>query len=201
MAAVVMTGTGIYSADGNASTQSITIGIASRLGDRSGPGSSFTTGSGSVTRKFAVEPTLYERFKSISGFAVAATGSYYAILDPGVTEDVILGTGTPEIGNWNLYVVGAYYLSTNALSAFQYQRIRLNSDTTYNYTSGAVTYNIRTETKNESYSSDTTNFPTTKADVVVVAGTGYVLRLAARTSAAVGSRTIWRVHTENVFTN
>jgi len=195
MAAVVMTGTGIYSADGNASTQSIRIGTL--LGDRSGTGSSFTTGSGSVTRKFGSNPTEYEIFKS-SG---TATGSYYAIQNPGVTEDLNLGSFAPEIGNWNLYVVGAYYLSTNALSAFQYQRIRLNSDTTYNYTSGAVTYNIRTETKNESYSSDTTNFPTTKADVVVVAGTGYVLRLAARTSAAVGSRTIWRVHTENVFTN
>jgi hypothetical protein len=51
MAAVIMTGTGIYSANGNASTQSINFNFG--IGDDT---NSLTTGSASVTRKYSRIP-------------------------------------------------------------------------------------------------------------------------------------------------
>lgn len=191
MPAITMTGTGIYSADGNSNTQAVRT-----LGGIGETATIFTTGSGSVSQRFGY-------FLGGNAYEISNESKYMEMQSiiclPGETLDYNIALGIPEIGNWNVYVIGAYYLSTNVLSAFQCQRLRLNLECLYNSTSGALTFSIRSITRNESFTSDATNFPTTKVTPVVIAGTNIAMRYVTRTSAAAGSRTVYRAFYENTY--
>lgn len=173
MAAVIMTGTGIYSANGNANTQSVNLGTIGNIGDST---VSFTTGSGSVTRKFSLldttfagisnppadgafdrESYLNQRYdqgpfesKEKGYFETSFSVSQQPEAQTVTVNGFIFALPSPsqqyEIGSWNFYVIGAYYestINTNVLTSFQYQRIRLNYDTVQNLSTNVSTTNIR----------------------------------------------------------
>jgi hypothetical protein len=184
---ILITGNGIYSADGNPATQRIrTIG--------NGDGLTLLTNGNASISQYGIQfdwPT--------SGFQIknqtTDNYAYRSALDPGVTQDtsVLLPT-YPMCGWWDAYILGAYYASGNTLTSYFSTRIRMNADTVVNFNTSVYTTTIRTQVRTETFQSDATNFPSATKALFVVASGEIFLRLIARTSAAVGSKTVYTAY-------
>jgi len=196
---ILITGNGIYSADGNPATQQIRT-----IGNGDGP-SALTNGNASISQ-YPIQfdwPTSGFQIKNQttdSNFgAISLNYAYRSALDPGIVEDTSVILPTSPISSWSdAYILGAYYASGNTLTSYFSTRIRMNADTVLNLSTYVYTTTIRTQVRTETFQSDATNFPSaTKAFFVVGTGGEIFLRLTSRTSAAVGSKTVYTSYIKN----